>query len=490
MGYLKKLGRWVLSIGVMVSLVGCIQNNAGVGQGGTGGGTGGTGGIAGTGGSGGGDCVPDAMFTADDGCNQCQCPESGLRAEASCTERACGNLCEPGSQFQADDGCNTCICPENGVRAEAACTDRACRVVCEGIACGGACDPVGERPSADGAPGNGDEPANGAEFVAEPSPYACNQAGECMRGFSADQCEAVSPCGGSACGDICDPQTESNTDDARAEDAGAGAAGGAGGAGDDQGNWGGGGGGGGSAADEVQRMYMCDAALNCVPANAENIQCGGPCDNRDCGDPCASLGGFDRLQAQPGNDLCNAHGECVFVPEGDALECGEPTPCDGIACGDACYLDGGEQSMPDGSQGGAPDPDQPEGDRDELPRPAPMGLCDSRGTCVPASEPVDLMCDEDRCEPGGLFDSADGCNTCVCPDSGIRAEAACDEAVCQPDPGCEDRICGDRCEPEAAPGAMPAPPSDGDADELPSPISICDINLRCVRDNLHEGCGM
>ena len=38
--------------------------------------------------------------------------------------------------------------------------------------------------------------------------------------------------------------------------------------------------------------------------------------------------------------------------------------------------------------------------------------------------------DADTCEPGETFDADDGCNTCECPESGLRSEAACTEADC------------------------------------------------------------
>lgn len=44
------------------------------------------------------------------------------------------------------------------------------------------------------------------------------------------------------------------------------------------------------------------------------------------------------------------------------------------------------------------------------------------GECVPEDE---------ACEPGESFDAADGCNSCVCPESGIMAEASCTEMACE-----------------------------------------------------------
>jgi hypothetical protein len=78
-------------------------------------------------------CRPGETFLADDGCNSCFCPNSGLRRDAACTRRFCpvkkqapGQQCTPNEAFIADDGCNTCLCPENGSKRDAACTRRLC----------------------------------------------------------------------------------------------------------------------------------------------------------------------------------------------------------------------------------------------------------------------------------------------------------------------------------------------------------------------------
>lgn len=39
-------------------------------------------------------------------------------------------LCEPGETFDAADGCNTCECPDSGLIAEASCTEMACDTEC------------------------------------------------------------------------------------------------------------------------------------------------------------------------------------------------------------------------------------------------------------------------------------------------------------------------------------------------------------------------
>ena len=37
---------------------------------------------------------------------------------------------------------------------------------------------------------------------------------------------------------------------------------------------------------------------------------------------------------------------------------------------------------------------------------------------------------DDECKPGETFDKGDGCNTCKCPKSGKKSEAACTEMAC------------------------------------------------------------
>lgn len=74
-------------------------------------------------------------------------------------------------------------------------------------------------------------------------------------------------------------------------------------------------------------------------------------------------------------------------------------------------------------------------------------LCGDR-SCLPAGSL--LICGDlpGMCAPGVGFELEDGCNTCICPESGVRAEATCCSAITCPvyDP-CEDMVCGDLCIP-------------------------------------------
>lgn len=76
------------------------------------------------------DECPGGMVCSFEGCNPSDAfcdPETGaIGSTDDCGGGQCIPGCEPGSSFPAADGCNTCICPESGVIAEAACTEMAC----------------------------------------------------------------------------------------------------------------------------------------------------------------------------------------------------------------------------------------------------------------------------------------------------------------------------------------------------------------------------
>lgn len=127
-----------------------------------------------------GQCEPGSQFPAADGCNTCECPSSGLKADAGCTEIGCvessgtgatgtgsdgessaGSVssdgsdasteatesgsdssgddpdsCVPGDSFDSDDGCNVCQCPASGSKSEASCTELGCQECFAVGACG------------------------------------------------------------------------------------------------------------------------------------------------------------------------------------------------------------------------------------------------------------------------------------------------------------------------------------------------------------------
>ena len=65
-----------------------------------------------------------------------QCPSSDPCDDLDCWPCVNGECipedeaCEPGESFDAADGCNTCECPDSGLVAEAACTEMACTTAC------------------------------------------------------------------------------------------------------------------------------------------------------------------------------------------------------------------------------------------------------------------------------------------------------------------------------------------------------------------------
>ena len=75
-----------------------------------------------------------------------------------------------------------------------------------------------------------------------------------------------------------------------------------------------------------------------------------------------------------------------------------------------------------------------------------------------------------ECIPGEVFNAADGCNTCSCPDSGLKDEAACTEIACIYEP-CADKACGEGC--------LVCDPADADCVE-PAVVSACNSEGACV----------
>ena len=76
------------------------------------------------------DC-PGSMMCSFNGCNpsSASCdPETGdVMQTEDCGGGLCVDSCVPGSNVPAGDGCNTCECPESGILAEAiACTKKGC----------------------------------------------------------------------------------------------------------------------------------------------------------------------------------------------------------------------------------------------------------------------------------------------------------------------------------------------------------------------------
>jgi len=112
-------------------------------------------------------CIPLVVFPAGDGINTCTCPWSGLKSEAHCTDFSCPEApeptptkppssasggegtCCPGLLFAALDGCNTCACPSSGNKSEAECTHATCYTWVDGPASED-CLPSTTFPAGDG----------------------------------------------------------------------------------------------------------------------------------------------------------------------------------------------------------------------------------------------------------------------------------------------------------------------------------------------------
>lgn len=77
-------------------------------------------------------CCPGSVFLSADGCNSCVCVASGIKSESSCTLIACvpwlptTDECTPGVPYPSGDGVNTCVCPETGSKLKAICTNYTC----------------------------------------------------------------------------------------------------------------------------------------------------------------------------------------------------------------------------------------------------------------------------------------------------------------------------------------------------------------------------
>ncbi|CAJ1358957.1 unnamed protein product, partial [Effrenium voratum] len=79
-----------------------------------------------------GTCCPGLLFTAPDGCNTCRCATSGMKNASHCTRMACPlqatpqGWCAPFSVFPKGDGLNSCTCSSSGSKDQAQCTELAC----------------------------------------------------------------------------------------------------------------------------------------------------------------------------------------------------------------------------------------------------------------------------------------------------------------------------------------------------------------------------
>lgn len=105
-------------------------------------------------------CCPGLVF--QDRCNSCVCGASGRKAGAACTNRICPKSetegrCQPFVAFSKGDGLNTCTCPADGDLTKAQCTSLKCPKVELAVhtehVSNGTCCPGYSFKSTDGATG-------------------------------------------------------------------------------------------------------------------------------------------------------------------------------------------------------------------------------------------------------------------------------------------------------------------------------------------------
>jgi hypothetical protein len=325
--------------------------------------------------------------------------------------------CTPGEAFAAADGCNTCQCPESGLKSEGSCSAMGCEPApyngCEGLPCGAVncniCDP--EDP---------DCLAIGAATV-------CNVAGECVTG---DQDTADCAAGDLCEGVVCDPVEPYCVDEVSL--------------------FGGG-------------QPMCDpetgecGAIGGAPydcsldgATCEEGACvgGALCSGVDCTVPDTAFCEGNIATTTNGVGYCDAAtGTCYWdvMQQEDCADAG--LVCLNGACvsGGADLCAGVDCTVPDTAVCNGSIATTTDG----------VGACDAAtGNCywdpiqqvdcaAQGSECVEGACVGDTCVPNEVYHFLDeeGCHSCKCPMSGIKADAACtltsDLTVC----GVDEDLC-------------------------------------------------
>lgn len=147
-----------------------------------------------------------------------------------------------------------------------------------------------------------------------------------------------------------------------------------------------------------------------------------PCQDKSCGDPCQICNATDtECQESAELKVCSLDGQCIVD---GALSC-DSDLCANVECG---------ESSPSSCDGNAVIPAQ-------------VAMCDPEtGECLSNNETIGQDCTatgqicrdgtcialgDNDCFPGDTFDAGDECNTCECPNSGLKSEAICSEIICQ-----------------------------------------------------------
>lgn len=108
-------------------------------------------------------------------------------------------------------------------------------------------------------------------------------------------------------------------------------------------------------------------------------------------------------------------------------------------------------------------------------------VCAKDTTCIDGADGSSLSCESaaDTCTPGETFEASDGCNTCTCPPSGKKTDAACTAMACVYDP-CQDKACGDECNPCDPNDATCGKPGGA---AVPVAPTWCNAASECVSDD-------
>ncbi|HIA03146.1 MAG TPA: hypothetical protein EYN66_14780, partial [Myxococcales bacterium] len=198
---------------------------------------------------------------------------------------------------------------------------------------------------------------------------------------------------------------------------------------------------------------VCNAESTCVCEGGELGCPYNPCAGKSCGDTCSMCDPADKVCTETAEEkACNEDGKCG---SGGAVICDDPDACEpgttfnsDDGCNTCTCPESGKISEAACTEKACPPSDQCDGlacgSKCTLVV-ACDAVCNLKGECVCDIGEVDECEDPDACEPGTTFAAGDGCNTCSCPESGKKSEAACTALGCPPYEPCQGKKCGDTC---------------------------------------------
>jgi|GEM_PF-1359882 len=438
------------------------------------------------------ECTAGETKDADDGCNTCECTEDGFWA---CTEEVCPLECGPddcvvapgmpnylcpdgvtmagpgecivqegdmcgweiiecpaecvvGETKDADDDCNTCECTEDGFWA---CTEMVCP------ACGpDECGPMPAMPNKlcpdgvtmSGPTGECIETKDGCGWEIIECPDDCPpiKCGPNEEAVDTDNDGCADTCKDKKCEPFKCPvgQTPIDTDSDGCPD-----------------------------ACDGCKPVLCPAGK--IPVDTDNDGCKDACQTKGDCPPLACLKGQKKVDTDNDGCLDKCFSNCPPPAMGVCPEDQWPADTDGDGCPDQCVAKGTCQTACDCYDQGA-----------TFPKPCnascvgcgPYWNCSATGSCTPAcgaipdkvkmcgadtcppilcedgAEPIDMSgdgCPEtcvpigSACTPGDTQPADDGCNTCICMETG---EWACTKKFCGGDLPCtagDEKDAGDGC---------------------------------------------